>query len=60
MTTSPRNSNKPWTKKDESQLASLAKRNIPTLTISSQLGRSKDAIYSKASDLGVSLKPKDK
>jgi len=40
-----------------SKLKKLVKGNIPTGLIAHQLGRSEDAVRSKASELEVSLKP---
>jgi hypothetical protein len=52
-----RNSGKPWTKLDIKQLKDLAKKNTPTRVIGLDLGRTEDAVWSKASEIGVSLKP---
>lgn len=52
-----RNSGKHWSLKEEKQLAQLADGNTPTRIIGLKLGRSADAIYTKASELGVSLDP---
>lgn len=52
-----RNTGKAWTPKDESQIKSLAKDNTPTRVIGLKLGRTEDAVRTKASQLGVSLKP---
>jgi hypothetical protein len=38
----------------------LARRNVDTDEIARILGRTKQAIYDKASELGISLSPKDK
>ena len=57
MAKSTRNTGKPWTPAAEKQLNQLAKQNTPTRVIGLKLGRTEDAIYNKASDLGVSLKP---
>ncbi|WP_298016710.1 hypothetical protein [uncultured Castellaniella sp.] len=57
MTKSTRNSGKRWTSDDVKALKSLAKENTPTRVIGLKLGRTEDAIYAKASDEGVSLKP---
>lgn len=53
----PPNSGKPWTSKDVSAIKELAKGNTPTRVIGLKMGRTEAAIQSKASDLGVSLKP---
>ena len=52
-----RNSGKQWTSDTERQLKQLARENTPTRVIGLILGRTEDAVRSKASDLGVSLKP---
>ncbi len=52
-----RNANKPWDSKDEQKLSQLAKKNTPTRVMGLLLGRSENSIYSKASQLGVSLDP---
>ncbi len=52
-----RNSGKEWSKSDFSQLKDLAKKNTPTRVIGLKLGRTEDAVRSKASDKHVSLKP---
>ena len=53
----PPNSGKPWLSKDVSTIKDLAKGNIPTRVIGLKMGRTEGAVQSKASDLGVSLKP---
>lgn len=60
MAKTPTNQNKSWTSGQESQLRKLAKGNTPTGLIAHELGRSTDSIRSKASDMGVSLKPTNK
>jgi hypothetical protein len=58
MTTkSTRNTGKPWTKDDVKQLRQLAKENTPTRVIGLKLGRTEEAVRSKAKVEGVSLKP---
>ncbi|MDD3607303.1 MAG: hypothetical protein PHQ20_00685 [Candidatus Moranbacteria bacterium] len=52
-----RNSGKAWTPKDVSQLKSLAKQNTPTRVISLKLGRTPEAVSSKASQEDISLRP---
>ena len=52
-----RNSGKPWTSADVSQLKQLVKGNTPTRVIGLKLGRTEGAIYNKANDLDISLKP---
>jgi len=57
MSKSNRNSGKAWTRSDVSQLKQLAKGNTPTGVISLTLGRTEAAIYTKASNEDISLKP---
>jgi len=52
-----RNSGTPWTGGDVQQLKDMAKRNTPTRVIGLKIGRTEDAVRSKASHLGVLLKP---
>lgn len=52
-----RNSGKPWKSGEVSQLRDLAKQNTPTRVIGLKLGRTPDAIYTKASEENVSLAP---
>lgn len=57
MTKSNRNSGKPWSPSDISQLERLAAGNTPTRVIGLKLGRTEDAIRSKASSENISLRP---
>ncbi len=50
-------SGKAWSEADEDALRSLAKQNTPTRVMGLKLGRSEDAVRSKAQQLDVSLKP---
>jgi len=52
-----RNSGNRWSGQAEGQLRQLARQNTPTRLIGLKLGRTEDAVRSKASELGVSLKP---
>jgi hypothetical protein len=52
-----RNSGKQWTRGDVAQLKQLAAENTPTRVIGLKLGRTADAVYAKASEESVSLKP---
>lgn len=52
-----RNSGKPWKPSEISQLKSLVKQNTPTRVIGLKLGRTPDAVYTKASEKGISLAP---
>jgi len=57
MTKATRNIGKPWTKEDISQLRELAKeKRTPLRIIGIKLGRTPDAIRTKASEKGISLK----
>jgi hypothetical protein len=53
----PTNHGKPWTKQDVATLKKLAKENTPTRVIGIKTGRTEDAVQSKASEEGISLKP---
>ncbi len=57
MSKSTRNSGKSWTSNEVSQLKKLAQQNTPTRVIGLKLGRTEDAVRSKASDNNISLKP---
>ena len=57
MPKTPPNSGKSWTGADDQQLRKEAAGNTPTRVIALHLGRSEDAVRSRASDLDVSLKP---
>ena len=57
MPKSTRNANKTWTQTEIRELRELARGNTPTRVIGLKLGRSEDAVRSKASNEGVSLKP---
>lgn len=57
MPKSTRNAGKPWTPQEEARLSKLAAGNTPTRVIGLQLGRTAPAVYSKAGELGISLKP---
>lgn len=50
---SKRNAGRPWTPAQERQLRGLARGNTPTGVMSVKLGRSPDAVRSRASELGV-------
>ena len=51
------NHGKPWTHQQVQQLRRLAKQNTPTRVMGLKLGRTEDAVRSKAADEGISLKP---
>ena len=57
MSKSTRNSGKRWSGADVSKLKQLAKENTPTRVIGLKLGRTEDAVRSKASEEDISLKP---
>ena len=52
-----RNAGKQWTPAEQKELKTLAKENTPTRVIGLKLGRPVGGVQSKASDLGISLKP---
>ena len=60
MAKKPANEGKHWTGTDVKKLGELAKHNTPTGLIAWELDRSKEAVYAKASDEGISLKPTNK
>lgn len=53
----PRNSGRDWSSTDVSALRRLAAGNTPTRVAALKLERTPSAVASKASELGVSLKP---
>lgn len=57
MSRSTRNSGKAWSRADEAKLRQLAKGNTPTRVIGLKLGRTENAVRSRASQINVSLKP---
>ncbi|MEM7429197.1 MAG: hypothetical protein AAF441_24190 [Pseudomonadota bacterium] len=52
-----RNSGKSWSSNELKQLKKLASENTPTRVIGLKLGRTESAVYTKASEAGVSMKP---
>ncbi len=54
-----RNSGKEWTRTDVQRLKQMARAGRTTPAIARELGRSIAAVYTKASELGVSLMPRD-
>lgn len=52
-----RNSGKRWTDADIARLEKLANEDTPTRVIGLKLGRTPEAVYTKASEEGISLKP---
>lgn len=57
MAKTPKNHGTAWSPAQEQKLEELAKGNTPTRVIALKLQRTPDAIYAKASETGVSLKP---
>ena len=57
MGKTPTNNGKAWSGQQKSELRNLANHNTPTRVIGLKMGRSESSIQSKASELGVSLKP---
>jgi hypothetical protein len=53
----PNNRNKHWTPQQVQQLKELAQQNTPTRIIGLKTGRTAAGVHSKASDIGLSLKP---
>lgn len=53
----PKKHNQAWSAQDVQQLQKLAAQNTPTRIIGLKLGRSEGAIYAKASEENVSLRP---
>lgn len=52
-----RNSGKPITSSDISQVSKLAQQNTPTRVIGLKIGRTEDSVRKIASDNSISLKP---
>lgn len=57
MAKKPTNHGKAWTPQQEQKLRTLARENTPTRVAGLKLGRTPEAVYAKASELSVSLKP---
>ena len=53
----PANAGKHWTRDDIAKLWQLARENTPTRVMALKLGRTTEAVYGKADDIGLSLKP---
>ena len=58
-TKSSTNTGKRWTPTQVTQLRKLASQNTPTRLIGIKLGRTENAVRTKASEKGVSLKPRN-
>lgn len=52
-----RNTGNPWTQKEVRQIKEFTKENMPTRVIGLKLGRTENAVRTKASEEGISLKP---
>lgn len=52
-----RNTGKHWTGQDVKQMKAMVSENTPTRVIGLKLGRTEAAVYTKASEEGISLKP---
>lgn len=52
-----RNSGKPWTSTEVQQIRKMAKENTPTRVMGLKLGRTPNAVYKKASENNIGLKP---
>jgi hypothetical protein len=57
MAKTPDRHHKQWTPGEVRQLGELADQNTPTRVIGLKLGRTPEAVQSKASDENISLKP---
>lgn len=57
MAKNPANAGKPWTAAHDAQLRREAAQNTPTRVLGLHLGRTENAVRSRAGELGVSLKP---
>ncbi len=52
-----RNTGKEWSRSDVSNLRDLAKHNTPTRVNGLKLGRTENAVYNRASEERIPLKP---
>jgi hypothetical protein len=57
MSKSTRNAGESWSRAEVARLRDLAQQNTPTRVIGLKLGRTENAVRSKASEVNVSLKP---
>jgi hypothetical protein len=57
MVKKPTNHGKQWTRTQVTELKKLVRQNTPTRVIGLKLKRTEDAVYSKASEENISLKP---
>jgi hypothetical protein len=53
----PENHRREWSKDELNELKKLASENTPTRVIGLKLGRTPEAVQSKAANEGISLKP---
>lgn len=60
MAKKPANHGEPWSQAHFQRMRTLAKGNTPTGLIAHELGRTEPAVYSKASEMGISLGPTNK
>jgi len=60
MAKKPTNQGKVWTPEQETKLKKLVRGNTPTRLLAYKLGRTPDAVSSKAHELKISLKPINK
>ena len=56
----PINNGKRWTKKEDNEIKTLAKRGVDTDKIAKDLGRTTDAVEQEAYRKDITLNPKDK
>lgn len=57
MAKKPSHHHEPWTRQEMKNLQHLADQNTPTRVIGIKLGRTEDAVRTKASEENISLKP---
>lgn len=57
MAKKPSHHHQDWSRQDVSRMRQLVRENTPTRVMGLKLGRTEDAVRSKASDEGISLKP---
>ena len=57
MAKKPTNHRKPWTRTEDQQLRAMARENTPTRVAALKVGRTPTAVYARAAEIGVSLKP---
>jgi hypothetical protein len=57
MAKKPSHHHEPWARQEVKKLEQLADHNTPTRVIGIKLGRTEDAVRTKASEESISLKP---